>query len=118
MHVVCYSICLKGLKMKELARKYSNPAKRTIQERVRKSALLLDSEFPNWHKHISVDKLEMGSPSKCICGQLEDVYGESFKLDSLNIGRGFYNPFHCSDLKPLWVHQIKKRKQVDAMFRV
>lgn len=109
-------------------RVYRNPAKRTLQERVRKSALRLDTEVPNWHQKIDVNVLDMGTPKKCICGQLQSKMGfEAFqktKLYDLDIGRGFYNPSTAeigsgsNRMLSMWRYQIKKRKQIDAMFRV
>lgn len=113
---------------KDRSRKYSNPAKRTLQERVRKSALILDRLLPGWHQKIDTQDFNMGDPKRCIVGNLERAYSvetiNNLGLDCLNIGMGFYNPTTyqhtengSAQLKPIWLNQIKKRKAVDAMYR-
>mgnify|MGYP003474800171 FL=1 len=121
-------------------------AMRTIQGIVQRSAAKLDNEVPGWHKRINVDTLNLGSDSRCICGQLnigllpnpdkkipenKRIWPVAF-CDELAFSttRGFYIPLSVeitggksNTFEQLWRYQIAKRircdqrKAVDAMYR-
>lgn len=112
---------------------------RTIQERVRKSAILLDSEKPNWYRLIDLDNLYMGAGSLCVVGQIKRNTMTNVgieHLDDMDQQRGFYLGYdyrprehegkqidRMDYLTQLWKNQIQKRlrcdekKAIDAMYR-
>lgn len=114
--------------------------KRAIQERVRKSALLLDDELPGWHKLINLYTLEMAYGHFCIVGQLRRAGHLELNLNDMDSKRAFYLSYkdvnnqgvkiaegnyidRMDYLTQLWKFQIKKRlrcdekKAIDAMYR-
>jgi hypothetical protein len=42
----------------------------TIAERVARGAALLDEREPGWWQRIDLDRLDLGSPCRCVLGQL------------------------------------------------
>lgn len=121
-------------------------AMRTIQGIVQRSAAKLDKEIVGWHKRINVDTLNMGSDSRCICGQLninlmpnpdkkipqkKRIWQVAFADElAYSVTRGFFLPIgidvvggKSNTLEKLWRHQIAKRircdqrKAVDAIYR-
>lgn len=138
--VVVSNVLLKGCFMKTVM------AMRTIQGIIQRSAAKLDKEIPGWYKRIDVDKLNLGSDERCICGQLginllpnpdkkipenKRIWPVAF-CDELaySVTRGFFKPIgvtitggKSNTFEQLWRHQIAKRircderKAVDAMFR-
>jgi hypothetical protein len=44
----------------------------TIPERIARGAALLDEKLPGWVDQIDLDRLDLGSPCRCILGQTWD----------------------------------------------
>ena len=44
----------------------------TIETRVARGAALLDEKLPGWVHRIDLDKLDLGSPCRCVLGQTWD----------------------------------------------
>lgn len=98
-------------------------ALRTYQERVRKSALRLDKEIPNWERKVSIAGLNMlftgSNDTGCICGQLGIAdgvrqYDKAQGFDAVGIvgAKSGYDV-----LKRLWIHQIRLRRKADYISR-
>ena len=93
-------------------------ALRTLQERVRKSALRLDKEVENWERKVSVKTLDIQHNNRCITGQLGTGNGLHNHMD---VKRGFWlrsSEYGIDDsnikvLNRLWVKQIRKRRKAD-----
>lgn len=88
-------------------------ALRTLQERVRKSAIQLDGEIKNWERKVSIYKLNMESIDLCVAGQLGFA-----RHDCMDQKRGFnlsgdYTDENMDVLKRLWIQQIRKRRNAD-----
>jgi hypothetical protein len=115
---------------------------RKVQCIVKASAEKLDVDMPGWHKNIDLDTFNIGSDSRCVAGQLniatrpnpdhsmkDNKYPRAFANElAYSFHRGFYIPITIDVvnsggkyphilLQRLWVHQIKKRKAVDAIYR-
>jgi hypothetical protein len=47
-----------------------------IDTQVQRGADMLDERMPGWYRHIDLDRLDIGSPTMCVCGQLSPARAE------------------------------------------
>ena len=64
-------------------RMYRNP----MEDRAAVGAALLDEWMPGWAERIELEELDLGSPRRCVLGQLYGGYGRG--LDLLRSGERF-----------------------------
>lgn len=95
-------------------------ALRTLQERVRKSALRLDSEVEHWERKVSIHTLNMRSINLCVAGQLNLQQVEFDCQLGFDVDVADYTNLSQSDINArfgilhrLWVKQIRKRRKAD-----
>lgn len=103
---------------REVLRKMYGPA-------VANGIKYLDEKYPGWLEKVDTDKLDMGFPQLCICGQVGVVEGEM----DMSGKHGFFANDNCFDdafevngikkysdqnkkvLKSIWVERINRRRR-------
>jgi hypothetical protein len=59
-----------------------------MAERAAVGAALLDAEVPGWAKRIELEELDLGSPHRCVLGQLYGSYARGLSAVGLGWLRG------------------------------
>lgn len=107
---------------------------RTIQNRVQKSAELLDKQLPGWFQMIQLNDFNVRDTNKCVVGSIREFLGLSRSMCdySSELNQGFNLPIKhwhsfasgrnpnsllCGEvLQRCWEHQIKKRQENPEQF--
>jgi hypothetical protein len=86
----------------------------TIAQRVAEGAAFLDVRDPEWIGKVDLERLDLGSCTRCILGQLAGDYEdgvEMFALDGADtVALGFNTTLGFDDLTAEWKRVITERR--------
>lgn len=85
----------------------------TLQSRVRRGAKWLDKHYPGWEELVNPDKIDLGSPTMCVLGQ---IYGRFYDgLISLRIMNQYVQHGYAGKdeigLTESWKREIRTRRK-------
>lgn len=107
------------MKVKSSIRKEFPKMSANLKNRIKEGVALLDESYPNWYKHINLEKLDIQFKNECILGQLYGNYNFTPLARTQNaVKYGFYlkhvNPKkNWSKLTLEWKKAVLERQNKD-----
>jgi len=102
-----------------------------VRSRIRRSALLLDRDRPDWYRKINVPKFDMSDCTACVLGQLTDAKRKGLLWEGVLAEAGLDEHTAClrgfslgddltdtedvdyTHLEQAWLREIYKRRTAD-----